>query len=133
MRSRTYYIYIYVRDLINIFNRDRSLRNSYEISDLITNKRDITGQLYILKKYVLNRLKHKDLSGSHWVRTLSKIFILYKNRKLIVNKLRSKTFYDILLLKTNTKAKRKSVWRNMFALNALYWPTLINRKIYHGV
>ena len=69
---------LYVRDLIN---RDRSLRNSYEISDLITNKRDTTVQLYILKKYVLNRLKHKDLSGSHRVKPVSKIFILYRNKK----------------------------------------------------
>ena len=96
---------------------------------MITCKRDLARQLFILNRYVFRRLKRKDLSCSQRAKPVSHCRILFKKRKILVNQLKSKTFYDLLLIKVNTKPNMKSIWKNKFDLNPLYWPKLISQKL----
>ena len=68
---------LYIRDLINA---DGTQKNSDQISEILVSRRDITRQLYLVRKYVFKKFKTRDLSGSQQTKLAVKHNTIYKKK-----------------------------------------------------
>jgi hypothetical protein len=83
----------------------------------------------MLKKFVYKRLQGHELSGSQYAKP-NEYKIMFNKKFIDVITLKSRIFYQFYLQKQNTKPNMRSVWRNEFGLNTLYWSKTIQQKLY---
>ena len=119
---------LYIKDLINA---DGTIKNENEICGMISDKRSVIQEMFIVKNYVINKIKNKDISNAKYVKIRNETKLLYKNKYHRVNQKKSKFFYDCLKNKTTSRGNMETIWARLFGFDnsASVWNKIYKQKV----
>ena len=135
---------LYVKDLIN---ENGVIKDDNELYDMLTNRRNVFSDIYIVKNYVLIRIKDFDCSIAKYVKIRSIPTVLFKNKLHVIADKKSKFFYLMLVSRQTAKPhietlyarefnfhNIKSVWQRFVKYNLLNFASSILKyctTLYH--
>ena len=137
----------YVKDLVN---NNGCIKNDVELYNCTENTCNAFKEVFIVKQYILKRLKIIDVSIAPYVKIKPMSYVVYQNRIVQIHGSKSKLFYGMLLNKIKRRGNMEtlysqefgfennvSLWKNVYTqkLNNLSIPKLceFNFKILHNI
>ena len=102
---------LYVKDLVN---ENGCIKSDNELFQMIGNKRNLIQEIFMVKKYVLKKIKKYNISNAKFVRVNPHLNILYKNKYYNIKFQKSKFYYKCLLFKAHTHGNMESIWSRAF-------------------
>ena len=119
--------FLYVKDLIK---QSGVLYSDNELFQIIRNKKDIMKQLYIIKNYICKKLDNVDIEIAQYVKINSLTHILQKNQYIKLVDCKTKDFYQMLVVKNQSRGNMESVHAREFAFSGRdIWCNIYKQKI----
>jgi hypothetical protein len=117
-----------VKDLVN---KNGVIKNDEELYNMISNKCNIYQDIYIIKNYVLKRVKHIDSSIAPYVRIRSEPFVLFNNKLHSIVDKKSKFFYMMLISKRISKPHMETIYAREFNFHSSkrIWQSIYRQKL----
>ena len=119
---------LYVKDLVN---KDGCIKSDEELFKMIRNKRNLFKEIFMVKKYILQKIKTFNLSNANFVKINPQHKILYRNKYYNIKFQKSKFYYKCLLLKIHTRGNMESIWARAFNFHNCEstWINIYKQKI----
>ena len=102
---------LYVKDVVNENGR---IMTDVELYNLNIDKTNALQSIFILKNYVLKKIKECDLSLAHAVKIKNLMTIVYLNKRINISSIKSKLYYEIILRKICNKGNMESIFAREF-------------------
>ena len=118
----------YIKDLIN---ENGTLKNDNELYNCTDDKRDIIKEIYILRKYVMKRIKHYDVTIAPYTKVRIVDTVLYQNRFYSVRDSKSKLYYNMLVNQTKARGNMETIYAREFTFENRtgIWNNIYNQKL----
>ena len=119
---------LYVRDLIK---NNGVTMNDIEIANCTNDKRNIVKDIFIIKNYVLKRIKNLDMSIAPFVKIKPMTHVLHENKLYMIKGSKSKLYYQMLMSKCFSKGHMESVYAKEFSFenHISFWRKIYSQKI----
>ena len=118
---------MYIKDLID----DKgSIKGDEILYNSIESKNDIVKELYIIKNYVIKKIRHIDVTIAPYVKIANLQKIVYNNKYVHLEHCKSRDFYRILSSKCHTTGHMESIYNREFNINnCKLWENIYKQKI----
>ena len=102
---------------------------------MISDKRNIIQELFMIKKYVINKITNKDISNANYTKIRNDTVLLHKNRYHKVTQEKSKFFYDCLKDRISARGNMETIWARNFEFSncAFVWTKIYKQKVSIGL
>ena len=118
---------LYVKDLID---DDGLMLTDDNMFRKICDKKNIVNQVFIIKNYVMKRIKSFDTSIGPYVKIKPLTHIVNKNKFVELSKCRSRDFYEMLVLKCKTNGNMESIYSRDFNTHgSKLWKDIYSQKV----
>ena len=119
---------MYVKDLIN---SEGKFKSDAELYKCVKSHRTIIRDVYVIKNYVLKKIKCKNLQIAPFVKIKSLERITYNNSVYCLKECKSKTFYLMLCNKYMSRGNMESIYSREFSFPNLksIWKSIYLQKM----
>ena len=119
---------LYVKDLVN---QRGNIMTDEELFHIISTKKDIMRDMYIIKNNVIRLLRKFDTSIAKHVHIVPRIEILANKKYHVIHDQKSKFFYEIMKEKCTTRSNMECRWSEMFKFDntIVTWKNIYEQKI----
>ena len=117
----------YVKDLINEAGNIKSDNELYRITN---NHKNIVTEMYILKNYIMKKIRKFDVSIGPYVKIRGISHIVHKNKLVNIRECKSRDYYAILISKKESKGHMESIYSRMFNISdSAAWQRVYSQKL----
>ena len=119
---------LYVKDLIN---NNGNIMNDHELYNCMQSKQDYLRSVYIVKNHVIKKIVQFDVNIAPYVKITDMRYIMYNNRRFLIEACKSKFYYEILCGKEQCRGSMESVYAREFSFenNKQIWHNIFMQKV----
>lgn len=119
---------LYVKDFIN---PNGSIMSDDQLFNCIGDKRNVVQDMYIIKRYVIKKFRHLDLSIANSVSIKPITHVVHKNKLHEIAKAKSKLFYEMLMKNATSRGNMESILSRDFNFdnNIDVWKKIYTQKL----